>query len=231
MTTSTPTSTFSAASWAFLDRLATDNTKATFDAQRDVYEAAVVAPSRALVEALTPLLVERVHPGLRGEARVGRSLFRLNRDLRFSRDKTPYKTHLDFLFWVGDGPPREQPACILRLTSTAVLFGAGRAGLRGPALARYRERLDDPVDGAAVRSIVDDLVAQGAQLSEAARARPPRPFPADHPNAELLRRDGFHLSTTRPHPAALGTGAFPAWLADRLAPTGPLLDWLVDGDR
>lgn len=57
---------------------------------------------------MATLLPERVHPDLRAEAKVGRSLFRINRDIRFSKDKTPYKTYLNFIFWdrtVGPGCP------------------------------------------------------------------------------------------------------------------------------
>ena len=174
------TAGFSGATWDFLDRLAAANTRATFEAARGTYERAVVAPSVALVESLGDLLPARVHPGLQADPAVGRSRFRLNRDLRFSRDKTPYKTHLDFLFWVGDGPPRAQPACILRLTSTEVLLGAGQMGLSREALPRYRERLDDPEGGGhcscgrgRARSRRGDAVGRGPGTGTAAQPRRP----------------------------------------------------------
>jgi uncharacterized protein (TIGR02453 family) len=221
--------TFSDATWRFLDRLAADNTRATFAAARESYARDVAAPCAAYVDALAELLPERVHPGLRGEAKVGRSLFRINRDVRFSRDKTPYKTHLDFLFWIGDGgQPREQPACIVRLTSSTVLLGAGQMGLKGDALDRYRRRLDDPDDGARLRAVVDALRDGGAELSDPDRVRVPKPYPTDHPRAELLRHDGFHASATYPHPSGVDTTRFPGWCATRLAPYGPLLAWLAE---
>ena len=221
------TETFSAETWAFLDRLAADNTKVTFDANRSIYDDHVAAPSVAFVERMATLLPVQVHSGLKGEARVGRSMFRINRDTRFSKDKTPYKTHLDFLFWIGDGPPREQPACIVRLTTTEVLLGAGQIGLRGPSLEQYRQRLHDPLEGAEIQTIVSAAKARGSELSEPDRAKPPRPYGTDHPSAELLRRDGFHLTTRHPHPTSVTTARFPAWRATRLAPYGDLLDWLV----
>lgn len=221
------TATFDRDTWTFLDALARDNTKATFDAHRDTYQEQVVAPSAAFVEAMATLLPERVQPDLRAEAKVGRSLFRINRDTRFAKDKTPYKTYLDFMFWIGDGPPREQPACIVRLTSTEVLLGAGRMALRASALDRYRTRLDNADDGATIEGIVAELHAKGASLSDPDRAKPPRPYPVDHPNAELLRRDGFHLSTTHAHPPSIDNGRFPAWCATRLAPYRELLGWLA----
>jgi uncharacterized protein (TIGR02453 family) len=220
--------TFSPATWRFLDRLAADNTKATFDAERDVYTNEVAAPCAAYVEALADLLPEQVHPDLRGRAKVGRSLFRINRDVRFSRDKTPYKTHLDVLFWIGDdGPPRAQPACIVRLTISTVLLGAGQVGLKGDALDRYRRRLDDPEEGARLQGVLDALRADGGELSDPDRVRVPKPYAADHPRAELLRHDGFHVSATYAHPPAVETTRFPDWCATRLAPYGPLLDWLA----
>jgi uncharacterized protein (TIGR02453 family) len=221
--------TFGPETWAFLDGLAADNTKATFDANRSTYQAHVTEPSAALVGVLADLLPAQVHPGLRAEAKVGRSLFRINRDIRFSKDKTPYKTHLDFLFWIGDGPPRSQPVCILRLTSSEVVLGAGQAGLRGPDLQRYRDRLDDDAEGARIAAIVASLRSKGSELSEPDRAKPPRPHPVDHPNAELLRRDGFHLSSAHPHPAGVDSTRFPAWCTTRLAPYRPLLEWLDGG--
>jgi uncharacterized protein (TIGR02453 family) len=220
---------FSAATWAFLDDLASDNTKATFDARRDTYREAVTGPSVAYVERMAELLPGSVHPGLRGEAKVGRSLFRINRDIRFSADKTPYKTHLDFLFWVGDGPPREQPACIVRLTSSTVLLGAGQMGLRGAALARYRERVGDLEEGDRLRRAVSALQRDGAELSDPDRTRVPKPYPPDHPSAELLRHDGFHLSRTSPHPPEIDGDGFAPWCAARLAGFAPLLEWLADG--
>lgn len=221
---------FPPGAWAFFEALAADNTKEVFDRRRGDYRRFVAEPSVALVEALAPTLAERVHPEIHAEPRVGRSLFRINRDTRFSADKTPYKTHLDLMFWVGDGPPRSRPAAIMRIDATNVLVGAGRMGLDRPALARHRAAVVDPDRGALLRAIVDELVADGASLGVAARARVPRGMPADHPNADLLLRDGLHLTRTVPHPPELADDRFPAWCGDELAGFAPLLSWLVDAD-
>ncbi|MGD9701063.1 MAG: hypothetical protein AB7Q42_03820 [Acidimicrobiia bacterium] len=81
-------------------------------------------------------------------------------------------------------------------------------------------------DWASLRGIVDRLLADGSELSEANRVRVPAPHPNDHPNADLLRRDGFHLSHTSGHPDALGDERLVAWTATELYRYGPLLDWL-----
>lgn len=212
--------------WRFLDLLARDNTAGCFDRHRHVYQSAIAAPSQALVEALVPRLATEVHPALTGEAKVGRSLFRINRDTRFAADKTPYKTYVDFLFWAGDGDPRSSAACIIRLASTTVLTGAGRIGLRGTDLAEYRTRVTDPVVGPQLRAVVDRLVASGAAISDAVRARPPRPYLPDEMNADLLGRDGFHLTRVEPHPPAIAGSAFVDWLVERLRPYSELIELL-----
>ena len=173
---------FAPAAWAFLDALAADNTKANFDAHHDDYEREIATPSKRLVDALGEVLAARVHPGLRGDPKIGRSLFRINRDIRFAADKTPYKTHIDFLFWIGEDEPRSNPAAIMRITSSTVLLGAGRIGLRGRQLDLYRAAITDLEDGARLREIVNQLVASGVELSEPDRARAPRPHPEDHPD-------------------------------------------------
>jgi uncharacterized protein (TIGR02453 family) len=217
---------FTTEAWEFLDGLAADNTSDYFNDHRERYRECVATTSAAFVDALTPAL-ERVHPGLQGEARVGRSLFRINRDTRFGHDKTPYKTYLDFLFWIGDGEPRRSPACIIRLATTTVLTGAGQIGLTGAALDRYRTAVAGS-DGAQLRAVVDQLVATGSELSEPSRARVPSPYPPAHPNADLLRRDGFHLTHTNRHPDELGDERIVTWTADELARYAPLLRWLAD---
>jgi uncharacterized protein (TIGR02453 family) len=212
--------------WRFLDVLAEDNTAGCFDRHREMHQSAIAVPSHALVEALVPRLASEVHPALTGEAKVGRSLFRINRDIRFAADKTPYKTYVDFLFWAGDGDPRSSAACIIRLTSTTVLTGAGRIGVRGTDLAAYRAHVTDPDLGPQLRVVVDRVIASGATISDAVRAKPPRPHAADAMNADLLCRDGFHLSRVEPHPPVIAGPALVDWLVDRLRPYGELIELL-----
>jgi uncharacterized protein (TIGR02453 family) len=212
----------------FLEGLAADNTKAFFDAHRSTYDNAIAAPTRRLVDEMTPLLRSAVHPEVRGEAKVGRSLFRINRDVRFAKDKTPYNTYVDMMWWIGgDDDPRACPAVIIRLTSATVLLGAGHIGLRGYALDRFRQRLVEPSAGAELRTTVDERIAAGSRISEPVRARAPKGFPIEHANADLARRDGFHLHHTTAHPTVIGSPRFAVWCSDELAPYAPLLAWFA----
>ena len=95
----------------------------------------------------------------------------------------------------------------------------------GGALDAYRAALDDPKRSDAVRTAVDTLLAGGAELSDPDRSKPPRPFPLDHPNADLLRRDGFHLTRTTPHSTQLASAAFAEWCGEALVPFVPIVAW------
>jgi uncharacterized protein (DUF2461 family) len=152
-----------------------------------VYRDALVQPSKAFVMAAGGRLAERVDPSVRGEPRIGGSLFRLANDLRFQPDRAPYKTHLDLVFWAGGAGPRTDPALVIRLTAAEVLLGAGVPAMSGERLRRYRECLRDADRVAALDAAVEPLLAAGGELSEPSRVRvpaggsiPPGPRPGTH---------------------------------------------------
>lgn len=95
-----PTFRFSAETVEFLTDLRAHNDKAWFDANRARYEFGYVEPAKDFVEVMGPGL-EKLVPGIHAEPSVRGSIFRINRDIRFSSDKRPYKDHLDFWFWEG----------------------------------------------------------------------------------------------------------------------------------
>jgi uncharacterized protein (TIGR02453 family) len=96
-----PTFRFPAATVEFLTDLRAHNDKAWFDANRSRYESGYVQPATAFVEPISPEL-QKLVPGIHAEPWIRGSIFRINRDIRFSSDKRPYKDHLDFWFWEGD---------------------------------------------------------------------------------------------------------------------------------
>jgi uncharacterized protein (TIGR02453 family) len=83
---------FATESFQFFEELARNNNKAWFDAHRDQYEIHVVGTLRALLMILEPFLL-RLNPGFETSGKTNRNLSRINRDIRFSRDKSPYKSN------------------------------------------------------------------------------------------------------------------------------------------
>jgi uncharacterized protein (TIGR02453 family) len=212
----------------FLDGLAADNAREYFDAHRDTYQSALLQPAKDFVVALGEELRARVSPGIRAEPRINGSILRINRDTRFSADKRPYKEHLDFWFWEGDGPSRERPGLFMRLRPTTVELGAGMHRFEPPALAAYRAAVADEVSGRALEeAIVAATGLRGATVGGSMYKRVPRGVAADHPRAELLRHGALYVSGQWKLPRAASGPAFVGWVAERLERLAPVERWLT----
>jgi uncharacterized protein (TIGR02453 family) len=191
---------FPAETVAFLTDLRAHNDKAWFDANRALYESAYVEPANAFVEAIGPEL-KKLAPGTHAEPRVGGSIFRINRDIRFSSDKRPYKDHLDFWFWDGDRKAAVS-GLFLRVWPDGVVVGAGAHGFDKHQLAAYRDAVADPVRGAELASIVDELEAAGHACGGETYKRMPRGYAADGIAERLLRHSALYVHADLPAKAA-----------------------------
>ncbi|HEX2105124.1 MAG TPA: DUF2461 domain-containing protein [Solirubrobacteraceae bacterium] len=230
---STPASTaftgFPPDGLAFLEGLARDNTKAYFDAHRATYETALLEPAKAFVAALGEELHARVSPAIRAEPRVNGSILRINRDTRFSADKTPYKDHLDIWLWEGEGPSRERPGYFVRLRPATVTVGVGMHRFERPLLDAFREAVGAERTG---RELEDALARATALPGVAvgggeAYKRVPRGFDADHPRADLLRHNALYVSGEWDLPAEASDASFAPWVAERLERMAPVARWLT----
>jgi len=121
----------------FLGGLRAHNDRDWFEAHRKDYEGAYLGPAMAFAEALAPRL-RKIEPDVSVEPRVNGSIMRINRDIRFSKDKSPYKDHLDMWFWAGDRKGWDTSGFWFRLTPDRLMLGAGMHGFEPTALARYR---------------------------------------------------------------------------------------------
>lgn len=178
----------------------------------------------AVVESLAPLL-RKISPDIHAEARWGGSVMRVNRDIRFAKDKRPYKDHLDLWFWQGED--RSGAGYFFRVTPKNLVLGAGTRHLPGDRLERYRAAVADPKRGGALALIVRQLRAKGYEVWGKSYARVPRGYPSDHPRAELLQHDGLFAGFERPIPPEAYTPRFPAFIVSHFRAMRPLQEWVV----
>jgi uncharacterized protein (TIGR02453 family) len=218
---------FQPAALRFLRELAEHNDREWFEAHRAEYESLLLEPARDFVEAMGPALAT-LRDDLNADPRVNGSIFRINRDTRFSRDKRPYKAHLDLWFWQGEGPSRARPGFGLRLTPERLGLGIGKHHFEPELLARYREAVVDPRRGADLEAAVGRAEAAGYELGTPRYKRVPAGFDSTHPRADLLRRDGLFAGVELGHPPELHSSALPGFCAVRFADAAPLVDWLAD---
>ncbi len=210
----------------FLSDLQRNNKKAWFDAHRQDYEALYLNPAKAFVESLGAAL-PKSFAGLRAEPRVGGSIMRINRDIRFSKDKRPYKDAMHFIFGYSEGRMADTFGFYLRITSDNLEMAAGKLGLDSAELATFREQVVDPKAGKALRQAIEKVRKAGPyDLPDPHYKRIPRGFDADHANADLLLHRGIFLRTQQPHPAALFDKRAVPFVVDRFKEMHPIPKWI-----
>lgn len=186
-------SQLSSATTDFLGALQANNDRRWFEAHKAEYLAHLKRPGEAFAEALAATLEAET-----GEAHAWR-IFRIHRDVRFSKDKTPYNTHLRISLSPEGECAEGGPVWMFGLDPDRLTLGAGIFELTKPRLETWRTRADAP-DGAAIVQLFSRLVQDGVRLSEPELKRVPSPFAQDHPRGELLRRKGLTAWIDCPDP-------------------------------
>jgi uncharacterized protein (TIGR02453 family) len=209
----------------FLAGLSRNNDKEWFEAHRGDYDAYFVEPAKSFVEALAPRL-KKIDPSVQAVPAVGGSIMRIYRDVRFAKDKSPYKDHLDLWFWSGKKKGWDASGFFFRLAPKRLMVGAGMHGFPPPVLARYRRAVLDKRKGAALAKIVASLRKAGYEVGGESYKKPPRGVPEDHPRSALLKHGGLHAGWEATHPKELSRPAFVELVAKRFAAVAPLHSWL-----
>ncbi|GAB3856862.1 DUF2461 domain-containing protein [Nocardioides maradonensis] len=160
---------FPVAALDFYDDLEVDNTKSFWDAHKDVYNEAVKAPMVELTDALAQEF---------GTAKV----FRPYRDVRFAKDKTPYKTHQGA--FVGVGPAT---GWYVEVAAPGVRVGGGIYEASGERLAALRDAMAEEKTAKVLERILRDLERGGYEVTGERLKSAPRGYDKDHPRIELLK--------------------------------------------
>lgn len=200
---------FSTAALDFYDDLELDNTKSFWEAHKSVYAEHVRAPMEALTADL-------------GAEFGAAKIFRPYRDVRFAKDKTPYKTHQGAFVKVG-----ESTGWYLELSAAGFRVGGGFYRAEADALDRFRRAVADPVRGAELQALLDRL-SRGWEIGGDRLKRSPRGFAADHPRIELLRHRSLFAGRSygfEPviHSAELVSAVRKDWRRLR-----PLVEWIAE---
>ncbi|GIM88339.1 DUF2461 domain-containing protein [Paractinoplanes toevensis] len=189
----------------FYEGLCADNSKTYWTAHQAFYEEQVRGPMEELLAALEP----EFGPG---------KIFRPYRDVRFSKDKTPYKTHLGA--WLSFGG-------YIQLSADGLAAGSGMYQLEPDQLDRYRRAVADDRTGAQLAALIADIeAAKIGVVGHGSLKTAPRGFPKDHPRIELLRHKGLTTWTEWPPAAWLGTAAAQKRIVTFFRAGRPLRQWL-----
>jgi uncharacterized protein (TIGR02453 family) len=220
---------FSKRSLTFFRQLARNNDKSWFEAHRDEYENEVRAPMRELIEELDVRFAEFA-PEIGGDPK--RSMFRINRDIRFSKDKSPYKTHAAAWFHhrnaarsVGSEADAGSAGYYFHLEPGGKsMIGAGLWMPPRPQLNKLRSAIAD--DSAGFDQMVRSIPSRFDGLDdESTLKRMPRGYAEDHPAAKWLRYQSFTSGRTLTDAQATSS-ALVTLLATEFKALLPLVRWL-----
>ena len=188
----------------FFAELEIDNSKTYWQQNKDRYEQLVRVPMEELIDELTPEW---------GEGRI----FRPYRDIRFSSDKSPYKTQIGAM--IGDG--------YVQLSADGLGVGSGMWEMAPDQLERYRQSVSEDRPGAALDRIVAKARAAKLQVTGHEELKTaPKGYPKDHPRIELLRHKGLITWREWPPGAWLGTRRAKDRVVEFLRNSQPLNEWL-----
>jgi uncharacterized protein (TIGR02453 family) len=224
-TASLPFTGFADRDARFFRALAKHQDRDWFHAHRDEYEHGWRQPMAALLATVHDR-IDRFFPR---QALATPKVFRINRDVRFGKDKSPYKTHIGGYIAVDGGSGPAAPAPLyLHVSPDETFAAAGHYMMLPPQLSRFRAAVLDDHLGAALTRLLAPLARAGFTLgSYDVLQRVPRGVDPAHQRAELLKRKGLMVTfPALPRPLLVSPKLIP-WLTNHVKRTAPLVEWLA----
>jgi uncharacterized protein (TIGR02453 family) len=213
---------FTNASFKFLKELKTNNNRDWFNENKSRYEGDVKAPALRLIEDFGPYL-NKMSPHFMA---TPRSLFRIYRDTRFGKDKTPYKTATGIHFRHERAKDAYAPGFYLHVAPGEVFLALGIWHPQGPAVRAIREHIvEDPAGwkkASRGKKFTDAFKLEGESLK-----RPPRGIDAEHPLIEDLKRKDF-IGVQASTQKLVTSKDLPEELATRFKAGIPMVRFLCD---
>jgi uncharacterized protein (TIGR02453 family) len=210
----------------FFRALAKNQRREWFEMHRREYEEGWNAPMKALLAEVR----ERIDPLFPQHPLGAPKIFRIYRDVRFAKDKSPYKTHIGGYVAIDDGGhgPSAAAALYVHVGARELFVASGQYMMDPAQLARFREAVLDDGRGRALDAILAKLTrARFALGSHDLLQRVPRGLDPDHPRADLLKRKGLIVSFPGPPRDLLVKRTLVDWLVRHVKPVVPLVEWLA----
>jgi len=210
----------------FFRALAKNQRRDWFEQHRREYEDGWLAPMKSCLAEVRDRLdaVYQRHP------LAAPKVFRIHRDVRFSKDKSPYKTHIGGYVAIdgGGSGPSAAAALYLHLSVSETFVAAGQYMMDAGQLARFRAAVLDDADGRRLAAILKQLGRAGFTIgSHDTLQKVPRGFDPAHPRAELLKRKGLIVSFPTLPRGLLVQRRLVDWLVAHAKRAVPLVEWLA----
>ena len=175
---------FSQKGTQFLKDLSQNNTKVWFEDHRHIWEDEIRTPTENFVEEMGETLQILV-PSINYRAKTNKSLFKIYRDVRFSKDKTPMKSKIGILFWQGLGSRMQSSCFYMHFDKDEYFIASGIRNFKQPLLKTFREYLKDENKRIELYNILEELKSKGYDFPEPKFKRLPRGCNKDDKYAHL----------------------------------------------
>ncbi len=215
----------------FLAELKQNNSREWFAEHKADFENQVMAPAKDFVFEMGKRL-KALSAGIVADPRINGSIFRPYRDTRFSKDKTPYKTHLGIFFWEGEREKMECPGYYFHLEPPYVMLGAGIHCFSKLLLTEYRDSVVHPKYGESLNKALKAIEGKSDYVIGLKHfKKTPRGYDPQHKNAELLLYNGLTSAWSTRIPDELYTKAVIDYCFKRFKDMAPLQKWLLEMTR
>ncbi len=217
---------FTPETFQFFQELRLFNEREWFEAHREIYETQVLHPAQAFVVEMGKRL-EALAPDVVAIPKIDKTIFRIHRDVRFTANKAPYKTHLAMFFWEGRRKKMENSGFYVHLEPEKLFIGTGIYQFSRELLQIYRETVADEKMGSKLVNIIAELEqTPGVTVGGRHYKKVPRGFERDHPRADLLRHKGLHAFMEEPLPGEVYSPQLVEYCYQRYERMAPIHYWL-----
>lgn len=176
---------------SFLTKLEKNNNREWFEAHKDEYEAKALIPAQHLVMEFGDEL-QKLSPNIIAVPKVDKSIFRIHRDVRFSKNKLPYKTHLAILMWEGARKKMECSGFYFHVEPKMIFIGCGFYFFPPNLLKIYRAKVNDETNAKELHKIISELTKKKYQIGGKFFKKIPKGMDADSPYSELFLHNGLY---------------------------------------
>ena len=177
----------------FLTALSKNNSKEWFEKNRIRFDFEFLQPVVQFVIDLGEQLT-RLSPNIVAIPKIDKSIFRLHRDVRFSKNKAPFKTNMGLYFWEGSRKKMECSGLYFHIEPKLFFLGAGMYQFTKDQLIKYREIVSNPAKGKELSDLVKKLLKNKKfQPGGKTYKKTPRGFDPDYVYSELLLHSGFYV--------------------------------------
>ena len=212
----------------FYKDLKNNNDKMWFEQNRSRYDDFVMHPSRTFISEMGKKL-DKISPEIHADPRVNKSIFKIYRDIRFSKDKTPFKTHLAIWFWEGDRPRMECSGFYVHIEPGELMVGCGIYAFPKDLLNSYREAVVHQEKGKKLINAIKNISKKGNySIGGEHYKKTPRGYDPDHKMADFLLYNGLYVGFSSKIPEEFYTEELINYCYEKFKHMAPLHRWLVE---